>query len=77
MTVSDQGGVAMVKHWIRARRPWDNVMGSYLMREELCRRLQARQLWVSGGAEGVKLDCCFIPARRLNASTGVRERKGW
>lgn len=66
-----QGCLGVVKHWLRARRPWDNVLGSYLMREELCKRMQARQLWVEM-EDGAKLDCCHIPAQRTDPATGVR-----
>lgn len=60
----------MVRHWLRARGPWDNVLGSGLMREELCKRMRARQVWVTMD-DGARLDCCFIPAQRTCSSTGV------
>lgn len=68
--------MGIIKHWSKARKPWDNVLGSFLMREELCRRLQARQVWIMGGMDGIKLDCCFIPAQRVHPVTGVSTQGG-
>jgi pimeloyl-ACP methyl ester carboxylesterase len=65
-----KGSFGGLRHYFRAKRPWDNVLGAALMREELCKRLNARQLWVTV-AENVRLDCCLIPAQRVDPETGV------